>query len=143
MPQGTGLYVFADSQSKIVMTDENKIIGDAFAIFVKLFIVILPVVRFFPIETESLADRFEKPVVTALRQQVAFRQRHHEIEKDRAELIARLSALKEPSRKHPGYKRALKLLNDTFRKSKLAQRLAVLQAAAWLIDVPEQLTTTV
>ena len=31
-----------------------------------------------------------------------------------------------------------KLLNDTFRKSRLAQRLAVLQAAAWLIDVLEQ-----
>lgn len=41
---------------------------------------------------------------------------------------------------HPGYKRALKLLNDTFRKSKLAQRLAVLQAAAWLIDVLERVT---
>ena len=120
------------------MTDENKIIGDAFAIFVKLFIVILPVVRFFPIETESLADRFEKPVVTALRQQVAFRQRHHEIEKDRAELIARLSALKEPSRKHPGYKRALRLLNNTFGKSSLAQRPAVLKAATWLINIVER-----
>lgn len=41
---------------------------------------------------------------------------------------------------HPGYKRALKLLNDTFRKSKLPQRLAVLQAAAWLIDILEQVT---
>jgi hypothetical protein len=33
----------------------------------------------------------------------------------------------------------MKLLNDTFRKSKLAQRLAVLQAAAWLIDILERL----
>ena len=46
-----GLYVMSNSQNNIVMTDENKIIGDAFAIFVKLFIVILTVVRFFPIET--------------------------------------------------------------------------------------------
>ena len=39
-----------------------------------------------------------------------------------------------PARRHAGYRHALKLLNDTFRKSSLAQRLAVLQAAAWLID---------
>jgi hypothetical protein len=32
------------------------------------------------------------------------------------------------------------LLNTTFRRSKLAQRLAILQAAAWLIDVLEKLT---
>jgi len=44
-----------------------------------------------------------------------FNQRHQEIEKDRAELIARLSALKEPSRKHPGYNRAIRLLNKTRR----------------------------
>ena len=89
-----------------------------------------------------MADRFEKPVVTALRQQVAFRQRQHEIEKDRTELIARLSALKEPSRKHPGYKRALRLLNNTFSKSSLAQRPAVLKAATWLINIVERQTTT-
>jgi hypothetical protein len=85
-----------------------------------------------------LADRFKKPIVTALRQQVAFRQRHHEIEKDRAELIARLSALKEPSRKHPGYKRVLRLLNNTFGKSSLEQRPAVLRAATWLIKIVER-----
>jgi hypothetical protein len=44
-------FTFANRQNNIVMTDENKIIGDAFAIFVKLFIVILTVVRFFPIGT--------------------------------------------------------------------------------------------
>ena len=48
---GAGLNVMSNRQNNIVMTDENKIIGDAFAIFVKLFIVILTVVRFFPIET--------------------------------------------------------------------------------------------
>jgi len=31
---GAGLYVMSNSQNNIVMTDENKIIGDAFAIFV-------------------------------------------------------------------------------------------------------------
>lgn len=54
--------------------------------------------------------------------------------------MIRLCGLGENGQQHPGYKRALKLLNDTYRKSKLAQRLAVLQAAAWLIDVLEQLT---
>ncbi len=71
-----------------------------------------------------------------------FRQRYDELERRRAELVARLRALGEGAHRHPGYKRALKLLNDTFRKSKLAQRLAVLQAAAWLIDILEKITTT-
>jgi hypothetical protein len=71
-----------------------------------------------------------------------FRQRYDEIELKRTELVARLRALGDVTRSHPGYKRALKLLNDTFRRSKLAQRLAVLQAAAWLIDVLERLAGT-
>ena len=70
-----------------------------------------------------------------------FRQRYNELEAQRAALIARLVRLGTVAQQHPGYERALKLLNDTFRKSKLAQRLAVLQAAAWLIDVLERLTT--
>lgn len=69
-----------------------------------------------------------------------FRQRYDEIEARRAELVARLRKLGQKAESHPGYKRALKLLNDTFRKSKLAQRLAVLQAATWLIDLLEKLT---
>jgi predicted RNA polymerase sigma factor len=69
----------------------------------------------------------------------SFRQRYDELEARRAELIARLQGLGAKAQAHPAYKRALKLLNDTFRKSKLAQRLAVLQAAAWLIDVLERL----
>jgi len=70
-----------------------------------------------------------------------FRQRYDDLEARREALVARLRRLGDTAQLHPGYKRALKLLNDTFRKSKLAQRLAVLQAAAWLIDVLEQLTT--
>ncbi len=70
-----------------------------------------------------------------------FRQRYNDLEAQRAALIERLVRLSAAAQQHPGYKRALKLLNDTFRKSKLAQRLAVLQAAAWLIDVLERLTT--
>jgi len=69
----------------------------------------------------------------------SFRQRYDELENRRAELIARLQGLGAQAQAHPAYKRALKLLNDTFRKSKLPQRLAVLQAAAWLIDILERL----
>ena len=72
-----------------------------------------------------------------------FRQRYDELETKRTELVARLALISGGSQKHPGYKRALTLLNDTFRKAKLAQRLAVLQAASWLIDILEQLTSMV
>ena len=70
----------------------------------------------------------------------SFRQRYDDLEARRAELVVRLRALGETARAHPGYKRALKLLNETFRSSKVAQRLAILQAAAWLIDILERLT---
>jgi hypothetical protein len=69
----------------------------------------------------------------------SFRQRYDDLETHRAALVLRLTTLGQRSYEHPGYKRAMKLLNDTFRKSKLAQRLAVLQAAAWLIDILERL----
>ena len=53
--------------------------------------------------------------------------------------MTRLTRLSDATQKHPGYKRALKLLNDIFRKSSLAQRIGILQAANWLIDILEQL----
>ena len=69
-----------------------------------------------------------------------FRHRYDELEAKRVALMARLEMIGGKAQKHPGYKRVLTLLNDTFRKSKLAQRLAVLQAASWLIDVLERLS---
>lgn len=69
-----------------------------------------------------------------------FRDRYDALEAQRTALMARLERLGETGKAHPGYKRSLKLLNDTFRKSKLAQRVAVLQAATWLIDVLERVT---
>jgi len=72
----------------------------------------------------------------------SFRQRYDELEGRRAELSARLGLLGETAQRHPGYKRALKLLNDIYRREKLPQRLAVLQAAAWLIDVLEKLVSS-
>jgi hypothetical protein len=83
------------------------------------------------------------PVKTPAPARGTFRQRYDDLEARRTMLVERLRTLSESAQRHPGYKRALKLLNDTFRKSKLAQRLAVLQAAAWLIDILEKLTTSV
>ena len=69
-----------------------------------------------------------------------FRQRYDELEAQRAVLVARFRKLSKDAHQHPSYKSALKLLNSTFRRSKLAQRLVVLNAAAWLIDVLEWIT---
>ena len=76
------------------------------------------------------------------RQRQSFRKRYDGLETRRAELSVRLQTLGDPARQHAAYKRALKLLNEIYRKEKLAQRLAVLNAAAWLIDVLENLTMT-
>lgn len=72
-----------------------------------------------------------------------FRQRYNESEGQRDALLVRLRKLDYTAQVHPSYKRALILLNETFRKSKLAQRLAVLQAAAWLIDLLERITAVI
>ena len=72
-----------------------------------------------------------------------FRQRYDDLEQRRALLVERLTTLGEAARLHAGYRHALKLLNDTFRKASLAQRFAVLQAAAWLIDVLEKIASSV
>jgi hypothetical protein len=69
-----------------------------------------------------------------------FRRSYDELERRRAELMARLGRLRTYAGQHEAYDRALKLLNTTFRKSSLTQRIAVLDAASWFIDVLEQLT---
>jgi hypothetical protein len=74
-------------------------------------------------------------------QRPSFRQRYDELELRRAELSARLQLLGGAASGHPGYKRALKLLNDIYRRERLAGRLAVLHAAAWLIDILEKLSS--
>ncbi len=66
-----------------------------------------------------------------------FRQRYDELEEKRKILLDRLARLGDHGRSHPSHRRAMTLLNDTFRKASVAQRLAVLQAAAWLIDLME------
>jgi len=72
-----------------------------------------------------------------------FRHRYDNLEKRRDVLLERLKRVSADSKAHPGYKRALKLLNETFRNAKLAQRMAVLNAASWLIGILEQLTHSI
>jgi hypothetical protein len=65
----------------------------------------------------------------------SFRARYDDLEQRRRALLERLAALGDKARAHPSHARALALLNQSFRKAKLAQRAAVLQAASFLIDV--------
>ncbi|HZP70923.1 MAG TPA: hypothetical protein VFB29_13340 [Pseudolabrys sp.] len=72
----------------------------------------------------------------------SFRRQYDELEARRAELCARLRTLGHRAEAHPAYKGALKLLNNVYRREKLARRLTVLQSAAWLIDILEKLVGT-
>jgi hypothetical protein len=72
----------------------------------------------------------------------SFRERKVALETQRAALSAHLHLFGEAAQRHPVYKHAEKLLNETFRKEKLAQRAAVLKSAAWLITLLEQLSGT-
>jgi hypothetical protein len=72
-------------------------------------------------------------------QGASFRRRYDALETQRAELSARLHLFGEAAQRHPVYKHAETLLNVTFRKEKVAQRVAVLKSAAWLISLLEQL----
>ena len=88
-----------------------------------------------------MPDRQPAPDEPPAQKRPSFRQRYDELEARRAQLSARLRLLGEASQNHPAYRRALKLLNDIYRKEKLAGRLAVLHAAGWLIDVLEKLSS--
>jgi hypothetical protein len=70
----------------------------------------------------------------------SFRKRYDDVERVRLEMLQRLEKLDPKARAHPAFKRALILLNQSFRKAKLAQRGAVLSAAQWTIDLLETLT---
>ena len=72
------------------------------------------------------------------RRRPSFRARYDDLEVRRTQLIARLRTLDAKARASPSCARAATLLNATFRKSKLVQRAAVLQAAQWLIDLAER-----
>jgi hypothetical protein len=69
-----------------------------------------------------------------------FRKSKVALETQRAELSAHLHLFGEAAQRHPVYKRAEKLLNENFRKEKLAHRAAILKSAAWLISLLEQVS---
>ncbi len=66
-----------------------------------------------------------------------FRQRYDDLERRRELLIARLNGLGEHGRAHPSSRKAMILLNRTFRGASIVQRVAILQAADWLISLIE------
>ena len=76
----------------------------------------------------------------ALDVKVDFRRQYRDLERQRAALSARLAGLGGKAHAHPAYKRALTLRNDIFRKSSVAQRRAVLDAADWSIGLLDRLT---
>lgn len=61
------------------------------------------------------------------------------MEGERAALLERLQNLDPRAKSQPGYRTALSLLNSKFRKSAIGARMAVLQAAAFMIEVLEKL----
>jgi hypothetical protein len=70
-----------------------------------------------------------------------FRTRYDALERRRSDLIARLTTLGERAKANPAHARARKLLNETFRRSSLVQRAAVLEAANWLIALIDRSMT--
>jgi hypothetical protein len=71
-----------------------------------------------------------------------FRQRYNDLEQARTALLERLDRRMKIVQTHPSAKRALKLLNTTFRSAKVAQRAAILQSAEWLITLIEMTPPT-
>jgi hypothetical protein len=61
------------------------------------------------------------------------------LESDREALLARLSHLNTAVKLLPGYRSALILLNSRFRKANLATRLALLEAAQFMVEVLERI----
>lgn len=60
------------------------------------------------------------------------------MEQDRVILLKRLQNLDPRMKDKPGYRTALSLLNSKFRKASLSARVAVLQAATFMVEVLEK-----
>jgi len=71
----------------------------------------------------------------------SFRRNYDQIDKQHSELISRLMLLEKTSCGHPGYKRAHQLLNNIYGRCSLSQRIDVLKAAVWLINIIESVDT--
>jgi hypothetical protein len=80
-----------------------------------------------------------KSVPKAQAAPVQFHKRFNELERRRRLLLTQLHTLGKSATQYPAYRNALTLLNAKFRRASLAQRGAILEAAAWLIDLMEKL----
>jgi hypothetical protein len=69
-----------------------------------------------------------------------FRDRFDDVTRRREALLARLENMPPHAQVHPAYANIRKLLGPSFIGSALAQRLAVLQSAEWLLNVLETVT---
>jgi hypothetical protein len=68
----------------------------------------------------------------------SFSSRFDSLEHGRERLLERLALMGAHGESHPAYKRALALLNQTFRRASVAQRAAVLHSATWVIELIER-----
>jgi hypothetical protein len=75
--------------------------------------------------------------IRAARRRGISRARYEGAEKRRIALLEQLSRFDKTARAHPSYKRALVLLNQRFRRAPIDQRIAILKAAQWLVDLIE------
>ena len=89
---------------------------------------------------DSIKRHVGRGVILTTASRPSFRQRYQDIEARRTALLERLTLLNGRAQSHPAYGRVLTLLNRTFRKAKVAQRVAMLQSAEWLTSVLESLT---
>jgi hypothetical protein len=77
--------------------------------------------------------------VRAVERKMMGRKNADRLEAERDALLRRLDNLDPRSKRAPGYASALKLLNQKFRLAALPARLAILQAADFMIGVLERL----
>jgi HAMP domain-containing protein len=61
------------------------------------------------------------------------------LERRREQLLQRLENLDPSVKSRPGYRSALRLLNQKFRAATLTARLGILEAAAFMVNVLENL----
>lgn len=87
----------------------------------------------------SVPKRGRPPDARATPRPRASKRAYDELERRRAALQAELAALGDGARAHPAYSNARKLLNEKFRAGALAQRAAILDSAAWLIQLLDTL----
>ena len=79
----------------------------------------------------------ENAKIQATRLRGTGRRRYEDAEKRRIALLEHLSHFGKTRRAHPSYKVALTLLNQRFGYARIDQRIAILKAAQWLIDLIE------